>query len=43
MRREHENSSALSRLLAWIVLGLMASATLYSAWIAFVNFNRIGV
>jgi hypothetical protein len=43
MRRERESSSALSRLLAWIVLALMASATLYSAWIALVNFNRIGV
>jgi adenylate kinase len=43
MRRERESSSALSRLLAWIVLALMASATLYSAWIAIVNFNRIGV
>ena len=43
VRGERETSSALSRLLAWIVLALMASATLYSAWIALVNFNRIGV
>ncbi len=43
VRGERESSSALTRLLAWIVLALMASATLYSAWIAIVNFNRIGV
>jgi hypothetical protein len=43
VRRESESSPALTRLLAWIVLALMASATLYAAWIAVVNFKRIGV
>ena len=43
VRGERESSSALTTVLAWIVLALMASATLYSAWIAIVNFNRIGV
>jgi hypothetical protein len=33
----------LTRLLAWVVLALMAAATVYTAWIAVANFNRIGV
>lgn len=43
MRRESERSAAVTRVLAWIVLALMASATLYTAWIAALNFKRIGV
>jgi hypothetical protein len=31
------------RLLAWVVLALMAGATVYTAWIVLANFNRIGV
>jgi len=31
------------RLLAWVVLAVMAAATVYTAWIALSNFNRIGV
>jgi len=31
------------RAAAWVVLALMAAATLYSAWIALANFHRIGV
>jgi hypothetical protein len=33
----------LTRLLAWVVLALMAVATLYTGWIAVANFHRIGV
>jgi hypothetical protein len=40
---ESENSAALPRLLAWIVLALMAVSTIYTAWIAVLNFHRIGV
>jgi hypothetical protein len=36
-------SPPLTRLLAWVVLALMAAATAYIAWIALSNFNRIGV
>lgn len=36
-------SSPLLRGLAWLVLTLMAAATLYAGWIAVVNFHRIGV
>jgi hypothetical protein len=38
-----ERSPLLVRLLAWLVVGLMAVATVYTAWIAVANFNRIGV
>jgi hypothetical protein len=41
--RDRDSSSPLNRILAWIVLGLMAAATAYTAWIAVANFNRIGV
>jgi hypothetical protein len=43
VRPEREGSALLARLLAWIVLALMAAATLYTGWIAAVNFGRIGV
>jgi hypothetical protein len=29
--------------MAWVVLILMAGATVYTAWIVIANFNRIGV
>jgi hypothetical protein len=38
-----ESSPLVVRLLAWLVVGLMAAATVYTAWIAVANFNRIGV
>ena len=31
------------RAAAWVVLALMAAATVYSGWIALANFHRIGV
>jgi hypothetical protein len=43
MERQSERSPALTRLLAWLILALMASATAYTAWIAVQNFGRIGV
>jgi hypothetical protein len=33
----------VTRALAWLVLALMAAATVYTGWIALANFNRIGV
>lgn len=36
-------SSLLAKALAWLVLTLMAVATLYTVWIAAANFYRIGV
>jgi hypothetical protein len=36
-------SAPLARLLAWVVLAVMAVATAYTAWIALANFHRIGV
>ena len=40
---ESDKAAPLARLLAWAVLALMAVATVYTAWIALANFNRIGV
>jgi hypothetical protein len=40
---ESEGSALPARLLAWVVLTLMGAATVYTAWIALANFNRIGV
>jgi hypothetical protein len=40
---ESRGSAPLTRLLAWVVLALMATATVYTAWIAVANFHRIGV
>jgi hypothetical protein len=40
---EREGSTTLARLLAWVVLALMAAATAYTVWIAIANFHRIGV
>ena len=42
-RSESGASAPLARLLAWVVLALMAAATAYTAWIALANFHRIGV
>jgi hypothetical protein len=42
-KRESERLPALPRLLAWVVLALMALSTAYTVWVAVVNFNRIGV
>jgi hypothetical protein len=43
VRPEREGSAPLARVLAWVVIVLMAVATLYTGWIAVVNFGRIGV
>jgi hypothetical protein len=40
---EPDAPSPLNRLLAWIVLALMAAATLYTGWMAVANYHRIGV
>jgi len=40
---ERDAPSPLNRLLAWIVLALMAAATLYTGWMAVANYHRIGV
>ena len=42
-KTESGGSTPLARLLAWVVFALMAAATVYTAWIAVANFNRIGV
>jgi hypothetical protein len=42
-KTESGGSTPLARLLAWVVFALMAAATVYTAWIALSNFNRIGV
>ena len=36
-------SSSVTRVLAWVVLAVMAVALIYAGWIALANFNRIGV
>jgi hypothetical protein len=41
--RENDASAPLNRVLAWVVLVLMAVATVYTAWIALANYHRIGV
>jgi hypothetical protein len=43
LNRDTETASRLTRLVALIVLALLAVATLYAGWIAVANFNRIGV
>jgi hypothetical protein len=42
-KSESEGAAPLARILAWVVLALMAVATVYTAWIVLANFNRIGV
>jgi hypothetical protein len=43
MTSDRQGSWPLVRALAWVVLTLMAVATLYTGWIAIANFHRIGV
>ena len=43
MASTQDESEVIPRVLAWLVLALMAAATLYTGWIAFANFHRIGV
>jgi hypothetical protein len=43
MANQQDRSWPLARAAAWVVLALMASATLYGGWIALTNFHRIGV
>lgn len=43
MAAQREGSWPLARALAWVILALMAAATLYTGWIAVANFHRIGV
>jgi len=43
MASDREGSWPLARALAWVVLALMAAATLYTGWIAIANFHRISV
>ena len=43
MAAQRDGSWPVVRAAAWVVLGLMAAATVYSAWIALANFHRIGV
>lgn len=38
-----DRAPLLARILAWVVLALMAGAMLYTGWIALANFHRIGV
>jgi hypothetical protein len=43
MADQRDRSWPLARAAAWVVLALMASATLYGGWIVLTNFHRIGV
>jgi hypothetical protein len=42
---QHEGGGGarLVRALVWVIFALMAASSLYTAWIAITNFNRIGV
>jgi hypothetical protein len=42
-KREDAGAAPLARLLAGLVLALMAAAAGYAAWIVLANYNRIGV
>jgi hypothetical protein len=42
-RSERGGAPSLAKLLAWLVLALIAAATAYTAWIVAMNFHRIGV
>ena len=42
-RSESTGSAPLARMLAGVVLALMAAAIVYTAWIALANFSRISV
>ena len=43
MAGEKDGTWPLAKALAWLVLALMAAATVYTGWIALANFNRIAV
>jgi hypothetical protein len=43
MENQQDRSWPLARAAAYLVLALMAAATLYGGWIALTNFHRIGV
>jgi len=43
MTTDRVGSWLIARVLAWVVLALMAASALYTGWIAVANFNRIGV
>jgi len=43
MANQQDRSWPLARAAAYLVLALMAAATLYGGWIAVANFHRIGV
>ena len=43
MAADREGTWPLAKALAWLVLILMAAATVYAGWIALTNFSRIGV
>jgi hypothetical protein len=40
---ERELAPPLARLLAWVILALIAGAVAYTGWVAVANFSRIGV
>jgi hypothetical protein len=43
MANQQDRSWPMARAAAYLVLALMAAATLYGGWIALTNFHRIGV
>jgi hypothetical protein len=43
MTPDPQQTWALARTLAWVVLAVMTVALVYTGWIAVTNFNRIGV
>jgi hypothetical protein len=43
MAPDRDGTWPLAKALAWLVLALMAAATVYTGWIALANFNRIAV
>jgi hypothetical protein len=43
MANQQDHSWPLARAAAYLVLALMAGATLYGGWIVLTNFHRIGV
>lgn len=43
MATEPNGTWPLARTLAWVVLGVIAGALVYTGWIALANFGRISV
>ena len=43
MPPEQHATWPLARILAWVILAVMAAAVAYTGWIALANFSRIGV